>query len=169
MDAVQRPERRGWLRPAWAVTLGVALVAALVSSAMAGPPGRFRVGADLASVVGLPAWTAAVVLLGVLAVVRPPKALRPSDAYVGLVCTIMLGIVTAGTLVWRAVAGGADARGFDDEQVLLALAGLAVQLALLVVVALRCELVHRPERQRLAARRRARPVRRSHLVGRRRP
>ncbi|WP_143034041.1 hypothetical protein [Paramicrobacterium humi] len=135
--------------------LGIGLVAAVVSGALAGPPGK-RIMIDPATAV--PALMAA----GIVAVLALAAALargihRPVPSDAGVILSVIVALIVAGIAVYRLVVGpSGGTAALPPSAYVLWLAGAAVIVMELVVIA---GVLRRAVRSRDAAFARGRPDR----------
>ena len=129
-------------RAVWGVLLGVGLTAALVTAVMFGPSDRKNAFLDpgVAVAVALVAGIVAIPFLLVVLLLRTPDA---QSARAAETLAILVGLVCAGLLVFRLVAGVDDGRGLSSADLSWWAPMTAVVVLLLIGIAIRSDVVRR--------------------------
>jgi len=129
-------------RAVWGVVSGIGLVAALVGAVMLGPADRKNAFSDPATSLSL-ALAAGTVAAAVLLVVLLLRVPDPASARTGEASSVVVGLLCAGVLVFRLVAGTSDDRGFTPSDLAVWLPLTAVVVLLIVGIVIRTDPVRR--------------------------
>lgn len=129
-------------RAFWGVVLGIGLVAALVGAVTLGLADRKNAFSDPATSLSLAlaAGTVAAAALLVVLLLRVPD---PASARTGEASSVVVGLLCAGILVFRLVAGTSDDRGFTPSDLAVWLPLTAVVVLLIVGIVIRTDPVRR--------------------------